>query len=990
MTDEVDKTCPLCAEEMDVTDQQLKPCRCGYEVCVWCWHHIMEMAEKDETEGRCPACRTPYDKERIVGTAANCERLVAEVSIEKKHKTQKAKIKTSESRKQLTSVRVIQRNLVYIVGLPLDLADEDLLQRKEYFGQYGKVSKVSISRTSAGTIQQFANNTCSVYITYAREDEAVRCIQSVHAFILDGRPLRACFGTTKYCHAWLRSVPCSNPDCLYLHEIGSTEDSFTKDKDEFISAYSRVQQITGVTNNMQRRSGSVLPSPADDYCDNSSTVTGKPVVKSSSNSSVNITKGSLPSSSSGKSGGLPPAASWGARASTCNTPAVCLATSNGPTKQKAQMLLGQPVIDAVVSGTPQTSNVASDLGKSNDIDEETHTKHTKCKMDALANVKQRSGFNSKTSVSETSSTAPAPAVKSTNQQSCSLETVCYEGEGSMPQNTAYSFDKQPCSSIECEQESSTVDINIQNLPNGMSSVSVDKQPNGDYSAVLGPIGLSLENFISHRDLGLQWHESEKHQQCSGASLTATTELLNLKSDVQAPTIVQNMTSETEDDFDNQRLRDAVVSQAPGQASSHILNHLRAPLQLQLDAKCTGNSTVNPPIVNTVSEDMLELNLPNASVSSNGFLQHLVNESFALDNSLLNGIHSNHLGRSNDEVVRIDSKLALDMGESNIISNILSLDLDSWDDSLTSQNLAKLFTDKQEYSIKSANSWKSQISNQSRFSFARQEDSMNHLFHTEPTLVNNGHTTINPAFGQGFVENRDPYLDRLGNGFGIPHCNMELSDNLVASRSQISAPPGFTVSSMPPPPGFSSQERSDRSFDFLDPGNQMHEYPFFRNSYQTPSNGNISPANDIEFIDPAILAVGKGRLPTGANILSADMRPNFHLQTPGFEEDLRLQFLMQRSISPHQNLRYTDVRDNLSPPNEAYRFNYRYMEQPQANNVTPFSQYSLQQPRNTVVSNGLWDGWSEMQSPNDIGIAELLRNDRLGFNKFHSGYEDSKF
>jgi len=38
----------------------------------------MDMAEKDDTEGRCPACRSPYDKEKIVGTAANCERLFDE------------------------------------------------------------------------------------------------------------------------------------------------------------------------------------------------------------------------------------------------------------------------------------------------------------------------------------------------------------------------------------------------------------------------------------------------------------------------------------------------------------------------------------------------------------------------------------------------------------------------------------------------------------------------------------------------------------------------------------------------------------------------------------------------------------------------------------------------------------------------------------------------------------------------------------------------
>lgn len=37
-----------------------------------------------------------------------------------------------------------------------------LLQHREYFGQYGKVLKVSMSRTAAGIIQQFPNNTCSV------------------------------------------------------------------------------------------------------------------------------------------------------------------------------------------------------------------------------------------------------------------------------------------------------------------------------------------------------------------------------------------------------------------------------------------------------------------------------------------------------------------------------------------------------------------------------------------------------------------------------------------------------------------------------------------------------------------------------------------------------------------------------------------------------------------------------------------------------------
>ncbi|XP_020253804.1 putative general negative regulator of transcription C16C9.04c [Asparagus officinalis] len=128
-------------------------------ICVWCWHHIMEMAEKEGSDGRCPACRTTYDKQRIVGMSANCKRMVAEISAEKKQKPQKAKNKSSsaiEDRKHLSSVRVVQRNLVYIMGMPSNLADESVLERKEYFGQYGKVLKVSVSRQAGTTPQQVA------------------------------------------------------------------------------------------------------------------------------------------------------------------------------------------------------------------------------------------------------------------------------------------------------------------------------------------------------------------------------------------------------------------------------------------------------------------------------------------------------------------------------------------------------------------------------------------------------------------------------------------------------------------------------------------------------------------------------------------------------------------------------------------------------------------------------------------------------------------
>ncbi|KAM5559909.1 hypothetical protein ABKV19_021209 [Rosa sericea] len=291
MSDVGEQTCPICAEEMDLTDQQLKPCECGYEVCLWCWNHIMEMAEKDGREGRCPLCRTTYDKEKIMRVAANCKAvLVTEVNQKRK---QKKPPKGPEAKKHLTDVRVLQRNLAYIIGLPLNLAKEELLKRRDYFGQYGKVLKVSISRTSTGDIQHATNNSCCVYITYSSEYEAARCIQSVHSFVLDGNSLRACFGTTKYCHAWLKNVPCSNADCMYLHDFGSQEDSFSKD--ELVSAFERSKdlQIIGVTNNLHQRPGKGLPPPVDENSKSKISSAAKPLVKHPLNITRDEFKGSF-------------------------------------------------------------------------------------------------------------------------------------------------------------------------------------------------------------------------------------------------------------------------------------------------------------------------------------------------------------------------------------------------------------------------------------------------------------------------------------------------------------------------------------------------------------------------------------------------------------------------------------------------------------------------------------------------------------------------
>jgi len=173
------------------------------------------------------------------------------------------------------------------------------------------------------------------------------------------------------------------------------------------------------------------------------------------------------------------------------------------------------------------------------------------------------------------------------------------------------------------------------------------------------------------------------------------------------------------------------------------------------------------------------------------------------------------------------------------------------------------------------------------------------------------------------------------------------------------------------------------FGFLFAGNHLLESSsLLRNPYQASPGGNINAASDIELMDPAILAVGKGRLPSGVNNSGMDMRPNIHVQAPLFENDSRLQLLMQRSLSHRQSLRCTKVGDNFCSGSDDYGFtSQQHMEESQQSNLSLFTPFSLHQTRNMVATNGHWNAWSEIQTGNDLRVAELLRNDRLRFNKF---------
>jgi len=132
-----------------------------------------------------------------------------------------------KDRSQLANMRVIRRNLVYAVGLPPSIATEDILKKAEYFGQYGKLSKIVLNRNHNGNGDP-RRASASAYVTHGHKEDALACILALDGFYVDGRNIRASYGTSKYCSAFIKNVRCNNPDCTYLHCMGDLEDTFTK------------------------------------------------------------------------------------------------------------------------------------------------------------------------------------------------------------------------------------------------------------------------------------------------------------------------------------------------------------------------------------------------------------------------------------------------------------------------------------------------------------------------------------------------------------------------------------------------------------------------------------------------------------------------------------------------------------------------------------------------------------------------------------------
>ncbi|CAA9991146.1 CCR4-NOT transcription complex subunit 4, putative [Plasmodium knowlesi strain H] len=278
--------CPLCVEVLDETDRNFFPCDCGYQICLWCLYYI-----RDHMCNKCPACRRSYDEKNFIYNRETHEKLVKKQK--SNHKGNKADANNSSNNnctnapngisgssglgastgasicpsgtnnpvlhhhsgrstaifnrpdlyknpniyniheyenifEIIKGIRVVQRNLVFVIGITSNYAKKNILKKNEYFGKYGQILNIIVNKSQAYN-PHYNGPSFSAYITYSNEKEAINAIYFIDGMVLDNKTLKASFGTTKYCAAYLKNSICTNEDCFYLHELGNVIDSFSKD-----------------------------------------------------------------------------------------------------------------------------------------------------------------------------------------------------------------------------------------------------------------------------------------------------------------------------------------------------------------------------------------------------------------------------------------------------------------------------------------------------------------------------------------------------------------------------------------------------------------------------------------------------------------------------------------------------------------------------------------------------------------------------------------
>ncbi len=103
-----------------------------------------------------------------------------------------------------------------------------MLSKKEYFGQYGKITKLCVNSKKAYDPNNKHGPSFSAFVTFSSNHEAALAITFLDNFFIHGHVIRAAYGSNKYCLHFLKNMPCVIKDCMFIHVLADSKDILNK------------------------------------------------------------------------------------------------------------------------------------------------------------------------------------------------------------------------------------------------------------------------------------------------------------------------------------------------------------------------------------------------------------------------------------------------------------------------------------------------------------------------------------------------------------------------------------------------------------------------------------------------------------------------------------------------------------------------------------------------------------------------------------------
>lgn len=401
----------------------------------------------------------------------------------------------------------------------------------------------------------------------------------------------------------------------------------------------------------------------------------------------------------------------------------------------------------------QVSSLQNDTGKKNVPDEESTISLEKSKIETFGPVKKELD-------------ADGSIISDTSMTSLHLASVPLSSQLHSPPrtksllNTSNIFDSSASSSGLASMD--YIDNNVENVCSDILSLSIEENQhlkNDDVEHIREPsICQTSEELKNTTDVV---HIASVQSDCGRSDQVTEVDLPELDDDLLS--------------FHTQRIKDPEI------ASSRAPDFLNS--GSNYPAFDNTNGLIGIGFDRQVVDRSSNLTVSTSNIPS-VYLENIFNNGADDSNLFLRKEKMSPVGRYEPEV----GSGAVDIGESSIISNILSMDFDSWDEPVTSsQNLSKFLgeTNRRQGSFGVPGSWKTQNSGQSRFSFAREEEAVSHLFHPEQSN-DHEHALKQRLFGHNYSISNRLHLEKSGSIYGLPiSCAVE-QDYFASNHSHISS------------------------------------------------------------------------------------------------------------------------------------------------------------------------------------------------------------